>query len=292
MPSSFVEIDIRTNPSVFEEIVGILSQSGFLGFWEDEGTLKCYIPENLWSNGLLLEIQNRINDLARARELPPPPIATSTLQDQNWNKAWEATVKPIKVTDRIVITPTWEHYTPSGTDIVILIDPKMSFGTGYHETTRLTLKLIEHHLPKGGALLDFGTGTGVLAIAAAKLGARVAVGVDNDEWSYNNALENIGLNKVDRQVSIILGELAMVTQGPFDVIAANIQKNVILSNLSRLTEQLLPDGVLILSGLLLDDRDGIRASLAAAGFAVVEELTEHEWLAFAAKQSESDGQPS
>ena len=211
MAASFIEIDIRTNPSVFEDIIGILSQSGFLGYWEDEGSLRCYLPAELWNMEMLHDIQQRVNALAEVHHLPSPQIDTSTLQDQNWNEAWEATVKPIRVTDRIVITPTWEHYAPAPDDIVILIDPKMSFGTGFHETTRLTLKLIEQYMPQGGTLLDFGTGTGILAIAAVKLGASAAVGVDHDEWSYNNALENIVLNQVDKRVSILLGELPSVT---------------------------------------------------------------------------------
>src|SRR5512146_2880091 len=110
MAVSFIEIDIRTNPSVFEDIIGILSQSGFLGFWEDEGSLRCYLPAELWNLEVLHDIQQRVTALADIHQLPAPQISTATLQDQNWNKAWEATVKPSRVTDRIVITPTWEHY--------------------------------------------------------------------------------------------------------------------------------------------------------------------------------------
>jgi ribosomal protein L11 methyltransferase len=203
------------------------------------------------------------------------------VEEKNWNEAWEATIRPIQVTERIVIAPTWHPHTARPGEIVLTIDPKMSFGTGYHETTRLMLRLMEKHLSPGDTVLDVGTGTGVLAIAALKLGAARAIGVDNDEWSFSNARENSSLNGVDHLFSARLGELEQVPERGFGLVVANIQKNVIEGMLPGLTGRAAPGGRLLFSGLLTSDREAILASFAAAGLTLLEEMTENEWIAFA-----------
>jgi len=158
----------------------------------------------------------------------------------------------------------------------------MSFGTGYHETTRLMVALAERWTRPGTRVLDAGTGTGVIAIAALKLGARSAVGFDTDEWAYANAQENARLNDIADRFTVLHGDLAVVPPGHFDLVAANIQKNVIEEMLPGLLVRLAPGGTLLLSGLLSTDDDAMRGVLGRAGLAVAEAPREAEWIAYAA----------
>jgi ribosomal protein L11 methyltransferase len=282
MPPSYIEVEIATDQELVDQLVGILSQLGFEGFWEDGSLLKCYISDQRWSPALNEEVQTTIHRMMRPSSTARPAIVVRTIEGKNWNEEWERTIKPIHVTDRIVIAPTWHTYIPQPDEIVLTIDPKMSFGTGYHETTRLVLRLMEKHLNAGAALLDIGTGTGVLAIAAIKLGAHSAVGHDIDEWSSTNAGENVCLNHVEREVTIHQCELHALPPSRYTAIAANIQLNVIIPLLPDMKARLLPGGVMFLSGLLAVDREEILRRLTEYGFRIVEELSENEWIALAA----------
>jgi len=283
MPKSYIELRIIADQSLREKLIAVLSQLGIEGFWEDEAALRCYARSERWSPEMLDQLQQISNIVARSSSSTLPTISTRLLEDQNWNEEWEKTIQPIQVTDRIVIKPTWQEYTLFPQQIVLTIDPKMAFGTGYHETTRLCLKLIEQHLKPGDRLLDIGTGTGILAIAAAKLGAKLAVGVDSDEWSYVNALENVRLNHVENCVRIMHGELSSVGEKHFDMITANIQRNIIEQLLNEMKKRLTKSGMMILSGLLLQDKEPIGQRLSALGFEACEELIENEWIALVAR---------
>jgi ribosomal protein L11 methyltransferase len=276
-----MEVAVACDPSLFDDFVGILTGNGFEGFWEDGSVLRGYVPARLWTEETSAAVHDALSRSAASHAQPPPRLRASVVEEKNWNEAWEATIRPIRITERIVIAPTWHPPDHRPGQIVVTIDPKMSFGTGYHETTRLMLRLMEKHLRPNDTVLDVGTGTGVLAIAALKLGAAHAIGVDNDEWSFSNARENGGLNGVDHLFSARLGELEQVPERGFGLVVANIQKNVIEGMLSGLLERAAPGGRLLFSGLLITDRNPILASLAAAGLTVIEELTENEWIALA-----------
>jgi ribosomal protein L11 methyltransferase len=142
---------------------------------------------------------------------------------------------------------------------------------------------MEKHILAGTSVLDVGTGTGVLAIAGIMLGAKSALAVDNDEWSYGNALENIRLNHVHEQVRLIFGDLSSVPYEKFDIIAANIQRSVIEQLLEGMKARLAARGLLLLSGLLHTDREAMIATLMASGFRITDELMENEWLALGAR---------
>lgn len=281
MPPSYIEVEIVTDQDLVDQLVGLLTQLGFEGFWEDGSLLKCYINSVRWTPLLLEEVHTTIGRMVRTSQTAKPVVTVRTIEGKNWNEEWERTIKPIHATDRIVITPTWHEYTPAPGEIVLIIDPKMSFGTGYHETTRLVLHLMEKHLQPGSTLLDIGTGTGVLAIAAIKLGARSAVGHDIDEWSSSNATENVQLNNVAQEVTIHQCELHSLPPMRFSAIAANIQLNVIVPLLPEMNTRLMDGGMMFLSGLLTIDRDEILQRLQEQGFCILEEMRENEWIALA-----------
>ena len=277
-----MEVQINADEELVEQLIAILSQLGFEGFWEDGAVLKCYVGGTRWKPAMREEVEAIVQRMTRSSISSFPRVTVNAIENRNWNEEWEKTIKPIQVTERIVIKPTWHEYSPSHGELVITIDPKMSFGTGYHETTRLVLKLMENHVRSGMSLLDVGTGTGVLAIAGVLLGATSATGVDVDEWSYENALENIRLNHVEGRVEIIQGELSSVPQSQFDLIVANIQLNVIVPLLPEMKERLSAGGLVILSGLFVSDKEQIVNELATVGMRVCEEMFENEWFAVAA----------
>jgi ribosomal protein L11 methyltransferase len=285
MPGSYVELTVTSTEPLGEQVVGLIAQLGFEGLWEDGTSLKCYMRKERWDGDLLREVERVLRLATPSSRATIPDVSVRTIEEENWNAKWEETIKPIRVTDRIVIAPTWAGYQPSPQEILILIDPKMSFGTGYHESTRLALLLIQRHIRHRSAVLDVGTGTGVLAIAAVKLGARSAIGVDIDEWSFHNAVENAELNRVGDSVQIRRGDLSAVPDGQFDLIICNIQRNIIETMLPGLRTRLAPRGLLVLSGLLLSDGESIRRSLTATGLHASEELVENEWMALVAEGS-------
>jgi len=160
----------------------------------------------------------------------------------------------------------------------------MSFGTGYHETTRLTLLLLEKYIKPNSTLLDVGTGTGVLAIAGIKLGASSATGIDIDEWSIDNALENVKSNNVDTAVKIQQSEIQDLPQESFDIITANLTLNTNIDLMKYFQAFLNNDGILLLSGLLNVDRIKMVESLVLNKYDLCEVLSENEWLAIAARK--------
>ena len=282
MPRSFVEVGIHSSPKLFDDLVGIMHRMGFQGFWEDGNTLRCYIEDHEWSPSTLAQLEKAAIFLSASRDVPPPRLTVGTVADRNWNEEWEKSITPIVVSKRIAICPSWGTFSPEPGQMVLTIDPKMSFGTGYHESTRLVLKLLEKHISAGMHVLDVGTGTGILAIASIKLGASTVLGIDNDDWAYANAVENVSLNGVHQSVTILRGELGIVGEGPFDLIAANIQKNVLLELLEGMKIRLTPGGILLLSGLLEIDESPMIDALHKNGFRMIEEFTEREWIAIAA----------
>jgi ribosomal protein L11 methyltransferase len=284
MPKTYVELTVESAEPLDEQVIGLISQLGFEGFWEDGASLRCYIATERWDGALLPEVERVIRMVVSPSRSPAPAVHIRTIEEENWNAQWEATIKPIHVTDRIVIAPTWAGYVPAPHELLILIDPKMSFGTGYHESTRLALLLIQRHIRHRPAVLDVGTGTGILAIAAVKLGARSALGVDTDEWAYQNAVENVAQNGVRDTVRILHGDLSVAPAGQYDLIICNIQRNIIETLLAGLRTRLAHGGSIILSGLLQADGESIRQSLRAASLQVAEELVENEWLALAVRQ--------
>jgi ribosomal protein L11 methyltransferase len=284
MTASYVEVCIKTDAALIEHLTAVLGQIGFEGFWEDEGSLRAFIQAGRWSEAMRAEVESTIRLIAGSSSSPLPEMTVTSLEQRNWNEEWERTIRPIDVTDRITIAPTWHPVEAKPGQIVLTIDPKMSFGTGYHESTRLMIALIEKHISPGISVLDVGTGTGVLAIAALKLGAASAWGVDVDEWSYDNAQENARLNRVEHRFTVMHGDISLASGVAFHLVLANIQRNVLESLMDALTAALAVGGKMLLSGLLKHDREPMLASLRSHDLTLIDERAENEWIALAAEK--------
>lgn len=246
-----------------------------LGFVEEDDWWEVYFDEKRWPSVEAI-FKRRVDGegLSVSFEL-------ETIDQKNWNQEWEDSIEPIRVSDRFVIAPSWHSVDGEDGVFVLTIDPKMSFGTGYHATTRLMLRLMETTVHPDDRVLDMGTGTGVLAIAAILLGAREANGVDTDEWSYDNALENAQRNRVDAQCHFRLGSIEQ-TSGMYDLILSNITKIDNLQLLPAYLHRLNSDGRLILSGFYQQDATDMRRALENLGMRVMEETHEQEWCVISA----------
>jgi ribosomal protein L11 methyltransferase len=278
---TFLQISVSAGRTQAEALLPSLIELGCTGFQETDTHLIACIelpPAPADAARLKEAFRSVLRRVSVNAELTFEEIA-----DRNWNAEWERTVRPIEVGTRIAIAPSWSDYRNDAGRIVLTIDPKMSFGTGYHETTRLMLLLIEKYVRDGMTVLDVGTGTGVLAIAAVKLGARLAAGTDTDEWAVDNALENVRLNGEESRVSIHRGSIPADFPSPVSMICANLTLNDLRTMLGTFRNHLTAGGLLLVSGLLSHDEGPIGVALAGAGFSIIETARENEWLAICAR---------
>lgn len=267
-----VRLTFALAPDAREIVVAELAEAGFDAFEEAPGALVAYVPEPTWAAGPARAAVDRVRALVGA----PPPEATR-IEDQNWNAVWEATVRPMAV-GPVVIAPTWAEPPEAWAGRPLLrIDPKMAFGTGYHATTRICLRLLDGRVPARGRVLDVGTGTGVLALAALRLGAASAVGVDIDPWSVENARDNAALNGLADRLDVRDGSADDVPERGFDLVCANIVRAVLVPMLPALAARRAPGAPVVVSGLLTGERDRFASALAAAGLALAAEEAEGEW---------------
>ena len=209
-----------------------------------------------------------------------------TVADQDWLAEWKKGYEPIEIGRRLLVTPSWKRDQAAGTDrVVVEIDPGMAFGTGTHETTRGCLELLEERW-RGGALLDVGTGTGILAIAAIKLapGSRV-VGIDIDPEAVAVAEENAEINGVADELELEVNKLASFASQEFDLVLANLTADVIVPLAADFARALKPQGTLVVSGVLLEQADEVRVALGAHGFEVLESRPDGEWVTLALRPS-------
>ena len=205
------------------------------------------------------------------------PLTTTDESDGRWGEKWKEYFRPEKITDHIVVGPPWWDLEAGNEGIAIIIEPKMAFGTGRHESTRIVLKALERLVRPGDRVMDLGTGSGILSIAAAKLGAE-CVALDIDPVAIENARENTLANDVSDRVRLICGTIDAVAGVRFDAVAANIQSSVLIPLLDDLQERLNPGGRLILSGIL--DREEVEMGKALGGdsWASFEVLREGQWI--------------
>ena len=273
----WLALTITCPNDVQELLMPFLWESGATGFVDEASTFTAYIPAELWRDDVV-ERFSLLQTRLRTEGKLISDIQIATVEDRNWNEEWEKTIQPIRVTDTMIIRPSWIPVAHRDGIVVLTINPKMSFGTGYHETTRLMLRMLEKTITPGDRTLDVGTGTGILAIASTRLGASSAIGVDNDQWSLENAIENVALNDVAPRVVIRAGSIGTVPETGFHIVMANIHFSVIVEMINELVEHTASGGHLLLSGILDSDENAMRKIVESAGCSVREVLHESEWI--------------
>ena len=235
---------IHAEPLNVDLITGALWQLEILGINEIDDYLTAFVYED--SEITKISIDEVLNSLKNDNMINSFKVVEEIVVSKNWNEEWEKQLNIIEVSDRIVIKPSFRDYSAKENQIVVTIDPKMSFGTGEHQTTKIVLKLLEKYITKNQEVLDLGSGTAVLGIAAAKLGAEKVTCVDNDEWCYINGLENIERNEASN-ISIINGDINSVIDFKYDVVVANINKHILLEIKNDLLKVCKKNGIIILA---------------------------------------------
>jgi len=262
----FIQIEFQNISSEQSDLlVAELSMIGFDGFEEGENNLKAFIPAANFDETAVKEIaaKNNVN------------FVQSIIEETNWNAVWESNFTPVIVDDFVAIRADF-HDPIKQVEHEIVITPKMSFGTGHHATTYMMMQQMRSINFTGKTVFDFGTGTGVLAILAEKLGATTVMAIDNDDWSIANAEENMQRNNCSR--IIVKKADDAITGEQYDIILANINKNVILDNFSSLVSQLTSKGTLLISGLLQEDETDILAEAGKYPLILKGKTTQQGWI--------------
>lgn len=298
-PEKWIEITILTPPGLVEALSNFLEEMGTGGVFQDvpiqdsfDGAtvsplekLNAYLP---WSRAARKQkdsIAAYIDSLASLfPKLEKPRFSAKTVTDPGWSEQWKKYFKPLRVSGDIVIKPTWERYSPAGSDIVVDIDPGMAFGTGQHSSTRMCIAAIEEVLIRDGSrdrrtVLDVGTGTGILAICAAKLGVQAATGIDIDPKAVEIAGRNIVINGVEDRVEIINRDVGLC-RGSFDLIVANLISGLLIKLHEHLLSLTKPGGYIIASGLTEHDAKDVEKIFCNGDVTLHDTQVEKEWVCY------------
>lgn len=276
----YIKLVIAVDDKYQESLIAELMDLEFDEFQQTNDELITYIPKERFHIGDRERIEHLLSSYPGEGYLKSEEI----VEEQNWNQEWEKTIQAQSI-GRFFVRPTWSDETPSDDQILLQIDPKMSFGTGYHETTRLMLRELPTAIQPGDSVLDAGTGTAILAIAAVKLGAAHVLAFDIDDWSITNARENLYLNEVSDRIQVVKGTHTDITdKANYDVILANIQQNIISEMIPFFAENLKEGGFVLLSGLLEKDEDKIRNLLENNHLKYLNTTQENEWIAIKAEK--------
>jgi ribosomal protein L11 methyltransferase len=284
---SWLEVSVQVDGEAAEAVSEIFNRHGRGGAvistdFDDElsntavVTVKTYLPldrEGLRTRKL---IEEALWHLSQIYPLPPPEFCELTEED--WANAWKKHYHVQRIGQRMVIKPPWQEYKAQPDEVVIELDPSMAFGTGLHPTTRMCLQVLEEHLEPGVKVLDLGTGSGILAIAAAKLGAGSVLALDNDPVAVRAAQANVRSNGVQNTVTIELGSLNKATE-KFDLVLVNILAKVIIELAGQgLVDRVLPTGLIIAAGIIEEQEAEVTAALRGRGLEIVARRQEKDWV--------------
>ena len=272
MQEIFLEYQFSINPlqPATDILIAELSELGFDSFVEKQDGLLAYVKKNNWNPTALRNVQILSNENYSI------DYRVSEIEQENWNEKWEKNFEPINVDNQCVVRAPF-HDKPDVT-FDIVITPKMSFGTGHHETTHMMLQLVLGLDFIDKSVLDMGCGTGVLAILAAMKGAGSVDAIDIDNWSYLNAVENVAGNSCE-QINVFEGDVSLLTNQNYDIIMANINRNILLSDISIYIQHLKKGGVLLLSGFYKEDIPLLSKECEANGLSFQENLEKNNWVA-------------
>lgn len=273
---SWIELKLNIPQKKMEDISAYLFAQGCEGINITDEDILIYFNQFRWSNEIKLALIDYIREFVPL--FTPRDIHVVRFADQDWNKKWKEYFKPIRISQRIVVKPPWGTYRENRDDIIVTINPQMAFGTGHHESTQLMIAAMEKWVKEGMDILDVGTGSGILAIIADKLGAGSVMAFDNDPDALKNAFENAQLNGVPDKVRFFLASPEMLHPSEYDLVLANINRNVLIRYAELFSEFLKIDGKLIISGLLLNDEPKMLKEYQNAGFVLIQKKAIKGWL--------------
>lgn len=245
--------------------------------------VKAYFAEEDNIEDVLAYVNERLEELKEmGLDLGEAKVEHEKMYEEDWANTWKQYYKPSKVGEKIVVKPIWEEYEAKENELVVDLDPGMAFGTGTHETTRMCIQALERYVKEESIVFDVGCGSGILAIAAAKLGAKLAVGVDLDPVAVESSIENVGYNNLSN-IEILHGNLVEVIDGKADIVVANILAEIICILTDDVKRVLKDGGIFITSGIIHDRVDMVCEKLEATGFEVIEKNRDGEWNCIVAK---------
>ncbi len=302
---SWIEIVITCPPELAEALSNFMTEHGAEGISQEQEIdpreldeiiprsreeIKAYLPDDALWKERTAELTHYIEELAELfPDLKSPDFSVHTIADPDWAEQWKKYFKPLRIHRNIVIKPTWERYSPSGRDIVVEIDPGMAFGTGQHSSTRMCLEALEEILLKDRSsiqqwrILDVGTGTGILSITCAKLGAEKVIALDIDPLATDIARKNVSINRVGDQVEVINRDVAKY-KGTFELIVANLNAEPLIKLRPHLLSMMEPGAYLIISGIIVQSVKKIEKSFLKDPLTTLNVLSDKEWVCYVLKK--------
>ena len=296
----WLELTVQTHPEAVESVSELLNRytTGGVAIEEpielvDEGQeyrvltgqpvkVHAYLPIDGKEEAARQQVAEGLWHLSSLGPQFVGDLQTRVVHEEDWANAWKDYYHVTHIGQRLVIRPSWREYIPKNNEVVLELDPGMAFGTGLHPTTRMCLEQIEQHMRAGMRVLDVGTGSGILALAAAKLGAANVHCIDNSSVAVESAVANAEMNHLSDRVNVVLGVLdeteASRLSGQYDLVLANIIARVISSIASNLAQVLAPDGILITSGIIEDRRHEAEKPLLATGLKLIDQVMIDDWV--------------
>lgn len=265
---TYKEFTIQCTEAVKEQLIAELAEKDFEGFIETEEGFSAYILSHQLN-------QSDFDSILTKYGVDPLAVPQNIIEQQNWNAQWEAGYEPIIINNQIAVVAPF-HEMEISYETELIIKPKNTFGTGHHETTQLMLKMMFETDLSTKTVFDYGCGTGVLGIYASKKGAASVYAIDIDEWSADNVLENAELNNINNLI-FERGDLSVVKDQTFDIILANINKNILIASCARLAEVAAPNGLLLISGFYEYDLSDLISAFTSHGFRFQKHQTLNEW---------------
>ena len=249
--------------------------------------VKAYMPVTSFLAETIEAIRDSINNLSSYDiDLGQNAVSISEVHEEEWATAWKKYYHPVKISERFTIVPTWEEYEPVSSDeLIIELDPGMAFGTGTHPTTVMCIQALERTVQEGDLVVDVGTGSGVLSIASALLGAKHIQALDLDEVAVESAKMNVKLNKVQDRIDVSQGNLLDGVDEQADVVVANILAEVIMRFTDDVAKVVKPGGYFIASGIIQPKKEDVKNAIIASGFTIEETIQMEDWVALIAKRN-------
>jgi ribosomal protein L11 methyltransferase len=290
MKKHWIRFDVPCGPALAEDLAAELGERFAVGVEVLDSGVRFYVAEDRFLPDVQKTLERTLREFIETWRIEAQPTySVASIPDEDWLELWKVNFKPLRVGRHLVVAPTWEDVTRGPEDRIIWIDPGQAFGTGHHETTRLCLEWLEawaegEHDQGPKLLMDVGTGSGILAIAAALLGFDRILAMDNDPEALQVARENLTLNSVTNRIVLQLGTAAAI-KSRFDVVIANIQALPLMDMAQSLVERLNDSALLVLSGILLEQKESVQSAFEREGLKLCMVKDAGEWCLLEFAQS-------